>query len=121
MEVVDGTHCQRDQIQKYPWMSSSCSVQLKLVIEKELGSNLASKLTTFIDLSGEYHTKVSFLLQRVVTDSPNPLKKYLLDTDVIWLVKHSYSDSSIKGVIEDSDILECFLGQLRWANKRCRM
>ena len=88
---------------------------------KELGTNLASKLMTFIDLSNEYHTKVPFLLRRVVTDSPHPLNKYLLDRDVMWLVKRSYSDSSIKDVVEDSDILECFLGQLKRANKCFRM
>ena len=76
---------------------------------KQLGKNLASKLTTFIDFSEEYHTKVPFLLRRVITDSPHPLNKYLLDRDVIRLVKRSYSDSSIKDVVEDNDILKFFL------------
>ena len=77
---------------------------------KELGKNLASKLTTFIDLSEEYHTKVPSLLRRVAIDSPHPLNKYLLNRDVIWFVKRSYLNSSLKDVVEDSDILECFLG-----------
>ena len=45
---------------------------------KQLGKNLANKLTTFVDMANEYHTKVHFLLWRVVTDSPHPLNKYLL-------------------------------------------
>ena len=72
-----------------------------------------NKLTTFIDLSGKYHTKVPFLLRRVVTDSPHPLNKYLLDRVVIRLVKRSYLDSSIKDVDEDSDILEYFFGSAK--------
>ena len=88
---------------------------------KQLGKNLANKLTTFVDMANEDHPKEPFLLRRVVTDSPHPLNKYLLDRDVIRLVKRSYLDSSIKDVVEDSDILECFLGQLKRTNKRCRM
>ena len=80
---------------------------------KELGKNLANKLTIFSELSNEYHTKIPFLLRRIVTDSPHPLNKYLLDRDVIWLVKRSYSDSSIKDVVEESDILECFFGSAK--------
>ena len=80
---------------------------------KQLGKNLANKLATFVDMANEYHIKVPFLLQRVVTDSPHPLNKYLLDRDVIRLVKRSYSDSSIKDVVEDSDILECFFGSAK--------
>ena len=76
---------------------------------KKLGKNLADKLTTFSKLSDEYHTKVPFLFRRVVTGSPHPLNKYLLDRDVMRLVKCSYSDSSIKDVVEDSDTLERFL------------
>ena len=63
---------------------------------KQLGKNLANKLTNFIDFSDECHTKVPFLFRRVVTGSPHPLNKYLLDRDVIRLVKRSYSDSSIR-------------------------
>ena len=63
---------------------------------------------TFMDLSEEYHTNVPFLLRRVVTGSPHPLNRYLLDRDFIRFVKRSYSDSSIKDVVEDSDILEFF-------------
>ena len=64
-------------------------------------------------MANEYHTKVPFLLRRVVTDSPHPLNKYLLDRDVMRLVKRSYSDSSIKEVIEDSDTLERFFGSAK--------
>ena len=73
---------------------------------KDLGKNLASKLMAFIDLSEDYHTKVPFLLRKVVTDSPHLLNKYLLDRDVTRLLKRSYSDSSIKDVVEDNSILE---------------
>ena len=59
-------------------------------------------------MSNEYHTKVPFLFRRVVTGSYQPLNKYLLDRDVMRLVKRSSSDSSIKEVIEASDILERF-------------
>ena len=88
---------------------------------KELGNNLASKLTTFVDTSEDYHTKMPFLLRKVVTDSSHPLNKYFLDRDVTRLLKRSYSDSSIKDVVEDSSILECFLGQQNRANKHFRM
>ena len=80
---------------------------------KELGKNLANKLTTFYDLSEEYHTKVPFLFRRVVTGSSRLLNKYLLDRDVMRLVKRSYSGSSIKDVIEDSDLLERFFGSAK--------
>ena len=80
---------------------------------KQLGKNLANKLTTFSDLSDEYHTKVPFLFRRVVTGSSQPLNKYLLDRDVMRLVKRSYSDSSIKDVVEDSNILERFFGSAK--------
>ena len=75
----------------------------------------------FINLSDDYHTKVPFLLRKIVTDSSHPLNKYLLDRDVIRLLKRSYSDSSIKDVVEDSSILECVLGQRNRANKLSRM
>ena len=80
---------------------------------KELGKNLANKLTTFSELSDKYHTKVPYLFRRVVTGPFQPLNKYLLDRDVMRLVKRSYSDSSIKEVIEDSDILERFFGSAK--------
>ena len=54
-----------------------------------------------------------FLFRRVVTGSSQPLNKYLLDRDVMRLVKRSYSDSSIKDIVEDSDILECFFGSAK--------
>ena len=82
---------------------------------------MASKLTTFVDTSEDYHTKVPFLLRKVVTESPHPLNKYLLDRDATRLLKRSYSDSSIKDIVEDSSILESFLGHQNRANKHFRI
>ena len=82
---------------------------------------MASKLTTFVDTSEDYHTKVPFLLRKVVTESPHPLNKYLLDRDVTHLLKCSYPDSTIKDVVEDSSILESFLGRQNMANKLIMM
>ena len=64
-------------------------------------------------MADEYHTKVPFLFRRVVTGSSHPLNKYLLERDVMRLVKRSYSDSSIEDVVEDSDLLERFFGSAK--------
>ena len=93
---------------KIPWESMVTYKLCESGSWAELGKNLASKLTAFVEASDEYDTKVPFIFRSLVADSPKSLSHHLLDKDVACLLKRSYSASKKEEVMDDESVLESF-------------
>ena len=85
---------------------------------KDIGCNLAKKLTKFVKESRDYDTKIPFLFRQVAaSETPHALGHYLFPKDVVGLLKRSYSDSDKDDIAEDGDILESFFGSAEEGKK----
>ena len=94
----------------YAWEAIVAVKQDEDDTAESLGKHVAAKFTAYAKESPKYSKEMPFVFRKAHTENPRAVNHYLLDMDVIQLMKRIYSESTLAELIEDTEIMVSFWG-----------
>jgi len=102
---------------QYTW---EAIVTLKLddtTTAADMGRNIANHFTEFAKTASLYRKPMPFVFRKAHTADPKPVNHYLMDEDVVLLLRRLYSEASKADILADGDVVAGFFGTIFEAKK----